>query len=60
MAARGYFNLAFRNCFLWYLTIIKEDILNLLNSTEKMLQPAFITIDDNRVNTIGGKQNVNG
>ena len=25
-----------------------------------MLQPAFISIDDNRVNTIGGKQNVNG
>ena len=25
-----------------------------------MLQPAFITIDDNRVNTIGGKQDVNG
>lgn len=32
--------------------------MNLLNSTEKMLHPVFITIDHNRVNTIGGKLDV--
>lgn len=58
MAARGYFNLTFRNCFLWYLNHHQRGYLNLLNSTEKMLHPVFITIDHNRVNTIGGKLDV--